>query len=1132
MKKNTYDVKGIIDYINSKPDIDPYTYDGSYELIQSIVKAYSEMDDISIVDYHDLDCIYLTVVISSSCGIEGKKKSIRNSHLPDEAKNRLIVLANTIWDKTVRQEYLHDDDGAQILGMFGSGFMSFSRTTSSDDAYRFIKMCVDIIQEKDEEKMFNIAEAVLNNGIRGLGAASASVMLHGIRPTVFPVLNGNMGTDNIFEALGINLQKRQDLKHYIRNCRKIKEYKEKNFNFKNYRVIDLCQRDINKFVIHTTVNHINIDILKKVIVQYKKDFKRRIEEENYKWEAVKRFKDNFRIDDDDFAGMLEKSLSLCDNLLTRSYYFPAGVIKEIAQYDPEYARNMFSNLYDESVPVLDRMNQFSKASDIYYQIKDNDKLNTYQDPPAISVYLFLMYPEKYYIYMSTKFEDVAKRLEYGEVPKAGSLERVASYFEMADQIYDYIKSDKELLQLNQSRVDSKCYSDPTNHILTEDIIYFVFRKWDEIINSNDGFWPTYDEYPIDLTKEDWSRFLNEVEYPNHKGSMKVLKCFLDIGGTASPSKLSQKYKAHPMVYTSSVTNMSRRALKYFNLEPCPEGDKVWYFPVAFYGKVGEDDDKGTYVYKMREELKTALLEMNLNEIILEDNKGYDDMAFEIYDKNTILYGPPGTGKTYSTVLYAVGICENKTIEELEKEPYEEVLARYNNLKDEGQISFTTFHQSYGYEDFIEGIKPVLTSDELDEGDSDIKYTIEPGTFKAFCDSASLSSKTRIDLEKLGVNKSPVIWKVSLEGTGDNPTRTECMDNDHIRIGWDSYGENIENEEKYEKGGKSVLNAFYNKMRIGDIVFSCYTQSTIDAIGVITGDCEWKPEYEKYKRLRNVKWLVKEINYNITEINDGANMTLSTVYKMNVSLNDVIGILDKTGVITDKEEENDKNYVYIIDEINRGNISKIFGELITLIEPSKRKGASETMDVVLPYSKTAFSVPNNVYILGTMNTADRSIALMDTALRRRFSFKEMMPEAKVLAGIVVEDSGESIDIARLLEVINLRIEYLYDREHMIGHAYFVPLISNPTLDNLGEIFENNIIPLLKEYFYEDYGKIQLVLGDNSKDSDEYKFIVEDKTNISDIFNGNTSEIDLPEHIYMLNSKALKNIKSYKGISKEL
>lgn len=882
----------------------------------------------------------------------------------------------------------------------------------------------------------------------------------------------------------------------------------------------------------TPEKHININKLKNEIEEYKRNFSRIVDEENYKWEAVKCFKDNFDINAVDFYRMLEKSLAKTYNLLARSHYYPANVIKEIARYNPEYTRKMFINLYDEDIDLGKRIERFAEASNIYYEFKKNDKLNTYQDYSAISVYLFLNNPDKYYIYMSRKFKYVASALDYGILPKSGTIERVVSYFDMLDQIWEYTKLDQSLIALNRKRIDKNCYEDSLNHILAEDIAYFINRKYRDQEESNDGFWPTYDEYPIDLTKEDWSRFLNEVEYPYHKGSMKVLKCFLDIGGTASSSKLSRKYKAHPMVYTSSVTNMSRRALKYFNLEPCPEGDKVWYFPVAFYGKVGEDDDKGTYVYKMREELKTALLEMNLNEIILEDNKGYDDMAFEIYDKNTILYGPPGTGKTYSTVLYAVGICENKTIEELEKEPYEEVLARYNNLKEEGRISFTTFHQSYGYEDFIEGIKPVLTSDGLDEGDSDIKYTIEPGTFKAFCDSASLSSKTRIDLEKLGVNKSPVIWKVSLEGTGDNQTRTECMDNNHIRIGWDSYGENIENEEKYEKGGRSVLNAFYNKMRIGDIVFSCYTQSTIDAIGVITGDCEWKPEYEKYKRLRNVKWLVKGINYNITEINDGANMTLSTVYKMNVSLNDVIGILDKTGVITDKEEENDKNYVYIIDEINRGNISKIFGELITLIEPSKRKGASEAMDVVLPYSKTAFSVPNNVYILGTMNTADRSIALMDTALRRRFSFKEMMPEAKVLAGIVVEDSGESVDIARLLEVINLRIEYLYDREHMIGHAYFVPLISNPTLDNLGEIFENNIIPLLKEYFYEDYGKIQLVLGDNSKDSDEYKFIVEDKTNISDIFNGNTSEIDLPEHIYMLNSKALKNIKSYKGISKEL
>lgn len=179
-----------------------------------------------------------------------------------------------------------------------------------------------------------------------------------------------------------------------------------------------------------------------------------------------------------------------------------------------------------------------------------------------------------------------------------------------------------------------------------------------------------------------------------------------------------------------------------------------------------------------------------------------------------------------------------------------------------------------------------------------------------------------------------------------------------------------------------------------------------------------------------------------------------------------------------------NRVFIIDEINRGNISKIFGELITLIEPTKRIGASEQLRASLPYSGQKFGVPDNVYIIGTMNTADRSIARIDAALRRRFSFVEMLPESAILKDILVD----GIDIAEMLDTLNKRITVLLDREHTIGHSYFLSLKTDPSIERLAAIFENEIIPLLQEYFYDDYEKIQLVLGDNQKPDDSTRFIV--------------------------------------------
>ena len=493
--------------------------------------------------------------------------------------------------------------------------------------------------------------------------------------------------------------------------------------------------------------------------------------------------------------------------------------------------------------------------------------------------------------------------------------------------------------------------------------------------------------------------------------------------------------------------------------------------------------------------------------------------------NTVLYGPPGTGKTYHTVIYAVAIIENKELATVEKEDYAEVLDRYNEYKAQGRIEFTTFHQSYGYEEFIEGIRPAVIDENNETESGNIQYTVQPGIFKKFCEKADCPISVHARFEDLGVPETATVWKVSLYSTGDNEIRTECMQNDHIRIGWDQYGENITDETDFSAdGGNVVLNAFINKMQVGDIVFSCYSASTIDAIGIVAGEYEWHDEYEELKRVRKVNWLVKGIRENILSINGGKTMTLASVYRLsNVAMSDVFKIVNKYQPIASGLETRKDNFVFIIDEINRGNISKIFGELITLIESSKRVGKPEGMTVRLPYSQKLFGVPKNVYIIGTMNTADRSIATIDTALRRRFLFREMLPAPKVLADVNVED----LSIGELLTRLNKRIAVLYDREHTIGHAYFMPLKASPTVDTLAEIFANNIIPLLQEYFYEDYEKIQLVLGDNRKQNDADKFIIDKKNDYSELFGDVDFDLD-DTCSYEINYDALKRIEAYRSI----
>ncbi len=749
----------LIAELHGKQELIPDMHDGSYELMQKCVEEYRIHGNYEDFTYLDLNAIYAMAIGTWKLNIEKKKEYIEKGCLSDEGKGIVYSVLDKVWDNACHQKYENRaSDVKPTVGMFGTGFYSFYDVAETD-VKSFIKMLTEIELLNDDNEIFDKAAEVLDKPIKGLQAASASCILHCLKPMTFPILNSNMGNGTIFSALGINIVKPKESTTYISNCRKIKDYRDQHFNFKNYRIFDMMA---------------------------------------------------------------------------------------------------------------------------------------------------------------------------------------------------------------------------------------------------------------------WN---------------------------------------------------------------------------------------------------------NIDESDLEENK----MEKHLFDNNTILYGPPGTGKTYNTVNYAVAIIEGKELDEVKAEDYASVKERYEKYKENGQIAFTTFHQSYGYEEFIEGIKPNVN----DENEECLEYTIEPGIFKAFCEKALVALS--LDDADYGLNKTPSVWKVSLEGTGDNLTRRECLANNHIRIGWDSYGKDIVEDMVYDNGGKRELNAFINKMRIGDIVLSCYSASTIDAVGVVTGEYEWSEEFERYKRVRSVRWLVKGINEEITDANGGKNLSLSCVYELKVSVADALKIVEKYNQNGD-EQAKQKNYVFIIDEINRGNISKIFGELITLIEDTKRIGAAEEMTLMLPYSANKpFGVPKNVYILGTMNTADRSIAMMDTALRRRFAFKEMMPNSEVLKSIgadTILDGDKELDIAKMLDIINKRIEYLYDREHTIGHAFFTGLKDNPTIEQLASIFEKSVIPLLQEYFYEDFSKIQLVLGDNAKtgENKQYQFVRDDEMVITDVFAGN---VDIePETSFSIQKDAFTKIESYKLIGKGL
>jgi len=395
--------------------------------------------------------------------------------------------------------------------------------------------------------------------------------------------------------------------------------------------------------------------------------------------------------------------------------------------------------------------------------------------------------------------------------------------------------------------------------------------------------------------------------------------------------------------------------------------------------------------------------------------------------NQILYGPPGTGKTYHTINKSLEIIDGIVPSERE-----DAKKRFDALVQANQIEFVTFHQSYGYEEFVEGIKAIPIGEKGNEDGAEMIYKPVAGIFKTLSSVAKINYELSKQSALTKDAKFDILWK-KLKDFLVN----EIDDKEKYFLTEQVYIFEVQDRRLKYKGDNWLrhdqgLNLKYENIK-----------------AMYLADIK---ERKAIRDLENVESLAKQhATYNLA--------ILDKVYELEKSINFV------------QETQERKNHILIIDEINRGNISKIFGELITLIEPSKRIGEEEAISVKLPYSSESFGIPSNLYIIGTMNTADRSIALMDTALRRRFEFTEMMPDLSVLEGIDIE----GINITTLLETINKRIEYLYDRDHTIGHAYFMSLKESATREALEHIFRYKIIPLLQEYFYDDWEKIMMVLG---------------------------------------------------------
>ncbi|WP_052195354.1 AAA family ATPase [Deinococcus radiopugnans] len=483
--------------------------------------------------------------------------------------------------------------------------------------------------------------------------------------------------------------------------------------------------------------------------------------------------------------------------------------------------------------------------------------------------------------------------------------------------------------------------------------------------------------------------------------------------------------------------------------------------------------------------------------------------------NQILYGPPGTGKTFQVVERALAILDPALLAE-HLEDRAMLKTRYDELVAAEAISFVTFHQSFGYEDFIEGIKPVMQGGQL-------SYRLEDGIFLESVRAAGgkLALPEGAEQQRAEViapataGPDAQVWRLYIDGAAPvSQVRERCLERGEIRIGsWNQPPKDLTEISSEDLNSSQTL--FRDGVRVGDVVLLAVGSDLIGAVGIVTGEYTFDPGGEpmfstNYAHARSVNWLATFLKASAQEVT-GRRFAPPTLQRVaGLSADDVLQHLGLSRPESQAQPgTGPRPHVLIIDEINRGNVAKIFGELITLLESEKRAGRPEALIARLPLSRRALSVPDTLYVIGTMNTADRSLTQLDTALRRRFVFHPVWPEPRILP--VLEIDGEELDLRKFLYAINDRIERLLSREQVIGHAYLMGLPS--TLAGVASALRERILPQLEEYFFDDWSKIREVFADQHKET-HLQFVQQDTVN--------------GEVRYRINAAAFEHLAAFTGV----
>ena len=779
--------------------------------------------------------------------------------------------------------------------------------------------------------------------------------------------------------------------------------------------------------------------LMDVLIAYKQNFvSKQWGEEKYKWEAVRWFQDNWDVNATDFAEMLSRSLDKTFNLLASNNNFPKGMIVGFAKAAPEEVRAMFIALFDENKDIFERMDAFKTQSSVLLEKHGNGAAQHYQYENAISTYLWLRYPDKYYIYKFGEVKTVASELESDYRFKKGAYaDNIRNFLKLYDEISVALKEDVELVNLFQSQLTDTCYPDPELKTLTIDVGFYISRYYSQKDSTPDTTSWYGADFDPGLSIEDWSKLLKD-ETVFTTSALEIMKRMKDYGGMASCTQLAVKYGETKNFYNSGSVALARRVCEATGVNPNTRDDgSTQWWTILYTGRDAGKDEDGSFIWKLRDELSAALDKADLSGIELYvAAPGEQDRGYWWLNANP---------KIWSFADIAVGEVQSYTL--------------YNENGNKRRI-FQNFLDAkagdmiIGYES--NPVKQIVAIGRVSaEQDGEKLFFEKVEGLTSPIDYATLKGCPELERMEYFQNPQGSLFKLT-RGEYDfildmireeNPVATEASIDAYTKS--DFLDEVYMTEKRYE----NLVAVLRNKKNIilqgAPGVGKTFAARRL-AWSMMGEKDDSRIEFVQFHQ----NYSYEDFMMGYKPVEDGFELKYGIFYRF----------------CQKAANQPDKEFFFIIDEINRGNMSKIFGELLMLIEKDYR-GTKAT----LAYNGLSFSVPKNLSIIGMMNTADRSLAMIDYALRRRFSFFEVEPGFDSEGFIHYQNSLNNETLNELVNrVKDLNREISLDKSlgkgFCIGHSYFCGR-DVCTEEWLHSIVDYDILPMLSEYWFDDANKLQ-------------------------------------------------------------